>query len=150
MLHLARGDEDGGARREPHDHGMGDEIDQCAQPGQAEGQLIYPRQEGEGQYNPDVSLRTRFGQGADGGEDDNGDGGGGAGYQMKGGTEKGCHHGGDDGGVKTVFRREPGDHCKSDALGQDDDGAGESGQKICPERIPADEIPPAQEGEDPS
>ena len=49
MLHLTGGDQDRSACGEADDHRMRDKINQCAQSGQAESELIHAGKEGQGQ-----------------------------------------------------------------------------------------------------
>ena len=104
MFQPTGGDQDGRARCETDNDGMGDEIDKCPQPGQAKGQLIDPGQKGQGKNQPNVLLGTGLGKRADGAEDNDGDSRGRPGYQMQGRAEERGDNGSDNGGVEAVFR----------------------------------------------
>jgi hypothetical protein len=54
IAHLARADQHGGARGEPHDHGMGNKVDQCPEPGEAQRELEQAGQEREREDHLDI------------------------------------------------------------------------------------------------
>ena len=148
MFQLTCGNQDGSAGRETDNDGMGDEIDQCSQSGQAECQLIDPGQKGQGQNEPNVLFRAWLGKRADGAEYNDGNRRGRTGYQMQGGTEERCDNRGDNGCIEPVFRGKPGNHRKGHSLRKDDDRPGQPGQNIGPQGVPTDEVPPAKKGKE--
>ncbi len=76
ILDLAGGDEDGRARGEADDHGVRDEVDQHAQPGQAHRELDHSGKKGECQHEADELSAAGLGQRADRGENHDGNRGG--------------------------------------------------------------------------
>ena len=149
MLELAGGDQDGGPRGKADHHTMGDEIDQLAHARQTEGQLESACEEGQCQHHADEFRTAGDREGLYRGQYHDGNRSRGSRNQVMGGTEQARHDRRYDGGVKTVLRRQAGDQRKGNTLGQHDHRTGNTRKEIGPQRLPAKQRPPAQEGKYP-
>ena len=145
VLQLAGGDQHPRPGRESHDDGMGDEVDEGAEPREPHHELDRADHEGQGEGELDVGPGARLGERAQGREQDDRRGGGGPRDELARRAEQRRDDRGHHRRVQPVLRRHPRDRREGHPLGQHHDGAGDRGEDVGPHRVAVDFGPPQQE-----
>ena len=126
VLHLLGCDENRGAGGKAHDHRVGNEVHQDTQPGEPHHELDNTHHEGEGQRIEHEVVGTGYGEDAQRRVEHDRGGGGRPRDQEPRRAEQRRDDSRDHRRVQTVFGWHTRDSGEHDALGEHDDGAGQT------------------------
>ena len=127
---LLESDQGGRAGGKSDQNGMGNKVEQRAEPGKAHGHLDTAHQQRQDASQFQIGDTLRWGQGTENTEDHEGNGGGGAGDQVGRAAPQAGDDGGHDGGVKAVLNGQPGNQGIGHGLGYGHNGHGQTGQQV--------------------
>jgi hypothetical protein len=145
VLELAGRDEERGAGREAHDHGVRDEVDERSQPGQSHRELHQPGHQAERQHHGDVAFAARLGQRRERGQHQHRDRRRRPRHQVPARAPQRRHHRRHHRRVQAVLRRQAGDGGEGHRLRQHDHRPGEGRRGVAAQALAPDQRPPVQQ-----